>query len=115
MNEFPSYIFINDLSIRERVLNNVIRTDMGSGLSKTKPKDSAPVRIISFDVSINRNDYKKFKEWFAINLRYGQLFFLLRDPLSGEIKRFRFENTEIDWAKVGSILTANFSLESYDV
>lgn len=115
MNEFPDYIFINDLSIRSKSINNIVRTEMGSGLPKTKPIDSTPMREVSFDVSIDSSDLTSFNNWFRLDLKSGLYFFLMRDPLLGVIKRFRFKDTEIEWSKIGSILTSRFILESYDI
>lgn len=113
MTNFPDYIFVNDSSVRFLTVDNIMRSDMESGVAKTKPINSIPVSQITFPVSINRNDLASFYRWFSSDLNYGQRWFLMRHPIFGEVQRFRFLETRIEWEKIGTLLVSDFVLEAY--
>lgn len=112
MPQIPDYLFIDDASIKMRVADNVIRTEMSNGMSKVKPRQSIPVLNISFSVSMQAKNFEQFRQWF-ISINYGASWFLMRDPLNGNLKRYRLASGDIPWTKAGNLMLAEFNLETY--
>ena len=113
MTTFPDFVFVNDATIRYQVSDNVMRSEMESGVAKTRQINSAPTENITFDISVNRMDLGKFYKWFSEDTKSGQLWFLMRHPLAGTVKRFRFVTTDIAWEKIGTLLVASVTIEGY--
>lgn len=113
MKEFPKYVFIDDSTIRFASVNNIIRSEMDSGMAKTKKNNSKATVSLIFNVTINRNDLFNWFKWFHNDLQSGQRWFLLRHPLFGNVQRFRFLETEIEWVKTGTLLSSTFEIEGY--
>lgn len=111
---FPNFVFIDDSSINFTRVQNSIRSNMEVGLPKTKKNQSIPSFILSFSASIHLDNSKNFFLWFDKDINSGNDFFLLRNPLTGVVEKFRFLNTEISWRKNGKILTSEFILEGYN-
>lgn len=112
--DFPSFIFIDDRSLVRAYQNNVLRSQMEVGPQKTRPIQSKPLMQISFNVSIHVDDLNNFNNWFYDDIGSGAYWFMLKDPFTGENKRFRFSSSEFAWSKVGNVLTSSFVLEAYD-
>lgn len=113
MMEFPDYIFIDDSTIEFSIRDNIIRSEMSNGMDKTKPRQSLTIQDIKFSVSMHRDSLNDFNKWFE-SLQFGSLFFLMRNPLMGNVKKYRFSNTEFSWKKSGNLYSSTFELESYN-
>lgn len=113
MKNFPDYIFIDDSTIGIGTVDNIIRSEMDSGLPKTKQRDSVLMLNVTFSATINRDDIADFYRWFQNDLEGGQRWFLLRNPVFGNIQRFRFSVTEFQWQKLGTLYGTSFVLEGY--
>ena len=113
MPRLPTYIFVNDESIQKGKAPNVIRSEMEAGIQKTRRKQSASMYNVSFEVSICDDKEQDFWTWFETELGDGAYWFLMKDPISGVEKRFRFVSYDLVWKKQGDVLTSNFPLESY--
>ena len=110
---FPEYIFIDDSSLTQTFIDNVLRSEMEVGPQKTRPIACKPMVQISFTARIcGIEDFKSYKTWFK-SISYGASWFLLNDPIDGEEKRFRFVNSQIQWSKNVEIYTSTFTLETY--
>lgn len=109
----PSYIFVDDSSIKKVKMNNIVRSEMESGIQKTRRKQSRSMFQVSFNISICDDKESSFYNWFENDLNDGANWFIMKDPLSGEEKRFRFIEYEIAWNKIGDVLQTSFKLESY--
>lgn len=112
MNEFPEFLFIDDSTITLTAIDNIIRSDMDNGMAKTKPNQSSPIYSISFSVFTHKENILEFNSWFR-NIRHGALWFLMRSPVNGKMKKYRFRETQISWKKEGSLWGSNFELEYY--
>lgn len=113
MPRLPTYIFVDDSTVTKVKMPNVVRSEMDSGVQKTRKKQSAPNYQIGFQVSICEDKEQNFWDWFENDISDGAFWFLMKDPISGVEKRFRFVEYEIAWKKLGDVLTSSFKLESY--
>lgn len=113
MKEFPSFIFIDDTSIEITYTENVIRIEMSNGMAKTKPMQSEPTMNLTFAISIHRGDMDSFNSWFK-DIKFGDLWFLMRSPIDGMMKKYRLLSTELRWRKMGNLFTSTMRLESYN-
>ena len=113
MPRLPTFIFVDDSSIQKGKAPNVVRSEMEVGVQKTRRKQSASMYNVNFAVSICDDKEQNFWTWFQDEISDGAFWFLMKDPISGVEKRFRFVNYEIVWKKDGDVLTSNFQLESY--
>lgn len=113
MTEFPKYLFIDDSSIRISTTDNITRSEMDNGLAKTKRLNSVPILNFSFNITVNRRDLGSFYKWFLEDLGGGQRWFLLRNLSFGEIQRFRFVTTQIEWEKLGTLYVTNVTIEGH--
>lgn len=114
MTFLPSFVFIDDSSIEFSLTENIIRTQMDSGVEKIKQKDSIATFNLSFVVSIHREDFKSFYDWYNNDLRFGAFWFLMSHPLTGESVRVRFRQN-FSWRKLGNLMTSSFVIEGYYV
>jgi hypothetical protein len=114
ISNFPSYIFINDLSLTREIRNNVLRSENEVGPQKTRPVACKPMFQIQFTVNICDEDFQNYLTWFRQDLSYGSNWFLMNDPFDGIKKRFRFVNTQISFQKSNHLYQATFLIESYD-
>lgn len=115
MIEFPKFIFIDDSSVTKRKVTNVKRSEMEAGPNKVRPVQNFGMFNMKFRASIPVNKEHNFDDWFNDDLGYGSRWFILKDPLDGVKKRFRFLDTEIEWTKSGNLLISSFEVEAYDV
>lgn len=113
MTTFPNFIFINDQTIKKIFVDNIIRSEMESGDTKTKLKRTIPLINYSFEVSINLKDFSSFENWFIGELRSGSLGFLIRDFFTGKFLRMKFLDSNLEWIKTGNLMTATFILEGH--
>ncbi len=111
---FPTYIFINDNSLSREIQENVLRSENEVGPNKTRPLQCTPMFRVQFTVSICEDDYQAYLTWFRSSIHYGSDWFLMPDPFDGELKRFRFANTQIQFTKNKLNYQATFLLEGYD-
>lgn len=111
---FPNYIFINDDGLSRAEIENVRRSEMEVGPSKQRPIQCKSMFNLRFSVSICDDDLSSFYEWFHGDIKSGAFWFLLKDPIDGIEKRFRFVNKELNFQKRGQIYTTDFQLEAYN-
>lgn len=112
---FPNFIFIDDSTLSISYLDNVLRSEMEVGPQKTRPIACKPMFQISFTARVcGIADFNSYKSWYNSELSYGANWFLMIDPIDGVQKRFRFANTQIQWAKSNDIFSSTFSLEAMD-
>lgn len=114
MIEFPKYIFIDDSTVNHSYQPNVIRSEMDVGPQKTRPIQSRPLYSIAFGVAIPVRRFPEFQTWFFTTLRSGTSWFLLKDPIDGTEKRFRFVETDLEWTKSGNLMRSAFVIEAYN-
>lgn len=110
----PSYIFVNDQSLKRVQLNNIVRSEMEVGPQKTRPIQSSPMFNVKMDISICDDKLSSFRQWFNNELRWGANWFIMKDPFDGTERRFRFLEYSFEWSKVGDVLQTNITLEAYD-
>lgn len=111
---FPTYIFINDLSLTREIQENVLRSETEVGPQKTRPVQCRPMVQVQFTVNICEEDYQNFLTWFRSDIAYGSYWFLMNDPFDGVQKRFRFVTTQIAFRKNRHLYQATFLIETYD-
>lgn len=114
MVNIPKFIFIDDSTIARKNYPNVIRSEMESGPVKQRPINSVPMFGLSFDVSINKAKFTEFRTWFINDLLRGTLWFTMKDPITGQLIKVRFADTELEWLKAGNLMRSSFVLEAYD-
>lgn len=110
---FPDYIFIDDSTLEIIYLENILREEMSNGMAKTKVMQFSPIMNLFFEVSTHKGNLSKFNNWFRNEIRSGASFFLMRDPIDGEMRRYRFAETNISWKKDGTLFLSSFVLEAY--
>ena len=110
---FPDYVFIDDSTLTKKIMNNVIRSEMEVGPQKTRPRQSTPMIQITFTATVCDTKLQDWFDWFSDDIAYGAKWFRMNNPYIGGKERFRFVETEINWTKLGSLHTANFTLEAY--
>lgn len=110
---FPKYIFIDDTTIRRKIVDNVIRSETEVGPQKTRPIQSKPMAELSCTMSVFEDDFYNLNEWYSNEIGFGSKWFRMKCPIFGDEKRFRFVDTELDWRKVGTTYEANVTIESY--
>lgn len=115
MTYLPKFIFIDDTSIQFGMVNNVYRSDMESGIPKTKPINSTSMFNLQFDVSMEAKELGSFYTWFNSEIRSGAFWFIMNHPLTGVQTRLRFMEYDFSWRKTGNLLTTTFMLEGYYV
>lgn len=113
MTKLPSYIFVNDLTIRIAKMPNVLRSEMEAGMQRTRKLQSRTTKQYSCELSICTDKEASFDEWFDSDLASGAFWFLMNNPINGKEQRFRFVEYEITWTKTGDVLTSPIILESY--
>lgn len=111
---FPTYVFINDLSLSRQIQKNILRSELEVGPKKTRPVACKPMVQIQFTVNICDEDFQNFLTWFRSDIGYGSFWFLMNDPFDGVRKRFRFVNTDIAFQKANHLYQATFLIETYD-
>lgn len=110
---FPTFIFVDDNSLRRISVPNVIRSEMETGPQKTRPIQTDGFFNVAMSVSICTDKLTEFRSWFK-SIKSGADWFLMRDPFDGTTRRFRFVEYENEWQKRGNLLTNSFMLEAYD-
>lgn len=114
MIEFPKYIFVDDSTLTRKFMPNIIRSSMEVGPDKTKRIQNTPLFQITFQAAIALDREVAFRNWFYLETNNGASWFLMKDPIDGKTKRFRFVNAELEWTKIGTLFTSQFELEGYD-
>ncbi len=114
MNKFPSYIQINFDGYAEQYLPNVYLSELDSGISKRRLRNSTVQKIISFNGYIcNKSDYVDFIHWYKNEINQGSDWFLFIDPIDNIEKRSRIFNTSLQTRPVQSVQNTN--LQKWDV
>lgn len=114
MPVFPTYIFIDDSTLRRIDVPNVLRSEMESGPDKTRPINSVPMYRVEMDISFCTDKLTQFRTWYRNEIGSGAYFFLMNDPFDGTKRRFRFFEYENQYSKTGNLLRAAWILEAYD-
>ena len=114
MPSLPTYIFIDDLSLKRASVNNTVRSDMEVGPQKTRPIQKIPMFQCQMDITICNEDLNAFRAWFINELGSGAYWFLMNDPFDGTRRRFRFMDGQLQWQKNGNNLRTSINLEAYD-
>lgn len=109
----PNYVFVDDTSIIRQNTPNTVRSTMEVGPQKTRPIQSIPMVNYQMTISIPSKKSGDFDDWFINDLNWGSNFFLMKDPLDGIERRFRFADTELQFSKSGTLLKAPIILETY--
>lgn len=113
IKELPSYVFVDDSSLRLIPRNNVLRSEMETGMPKTRPIQSGSLDNYSMQISFCKKNLLPFKAWFK-SIKFGADWFIMTDPIDGVRKRFRFVETELEHVKRGSLYLTNIVLETYN-
>lgn len=114
MVNIPSFIFIDDSTVVRTNVPNVIRSEMASGPVKQRPINSVPMYNLSFEVSVNKAKFTNYRSWFINDLLRGTLWFTMKEPITGQLVKVRFADTELEWRKAGNLMRSSFVLEAYD-
>lgn len=110
---FPKFIFINDETITRIPINNLIISKMEVGPDRTRPIESVPLYRTKFDISFSHKMVSEFSSWMRNDIRYGQIWFYMNDPMDGIRRRFRLVEYS-DLKKSGTLIKSDVTLEAYD-
>lgn len=112
---FPSYIFIDDSTIEETRVSNVLSSQFETGPVQYRPTSCSTRYQLSFLARIHKDDYRKFLEWFEVVLRQGAGWVLLKDHVqcSEYCFKYRFINEDLQFTKRGDIYEFNVNLERF--
>jgi hypothetical protein len=113
--KFPSYVFIDDSTIEETRVSNVLSSEFETGPLQYRPQSCSTRYQLSFVARIHIDDYRKFLDWFEIVLRQGSSWFLMKDHAAcTEHKyKYRFLNEDLQFRKRGDIYEVTLSMERF--
>lgn len=114
MPSMPKYVFIDDSTLQRVNAPNVLRSDMEVGPQKTRQIQSVPLFQVAMSISVCKDDFNSWRQFFNTDLRHGSLWFLMKDPFDGTLRRWRFVETDLTWAKLGTVMVSQVVIESYD-
>ena len=110
--EFPKYVFIDDASLSRQKPENVVRSEMDAGPAKVRPISKHPVYTYEFSISFNVKNFSDFLLWLQDDLNEQTNWFLMKDPFSGKVKRFRIVEID-DFRKSSTLVHSSMRVETY--
>lgn len=112
---FPDYIFIDDSTLEETRVSNVISSEFETGPRQYRPQSCSTRYELSFLARVHIDDYRKFLDWFERVLRQGSSWVLLKDHVqcSNYCFKYRFINEDLQFTKRGDIFEFQVNLERY--
>lgn len=114
ISKFPSYIFIDDASVRETRISNMRKSsDFEVGPSKVTAYSCKTKYQLRFSMSLCLKDYEEYLRWYEEILKQGTQQFLMVCPIRGTEYRYRFLDNDLQFTKVNDSMRKTCLIERW--
>ena len=111
----PSYVNISHENYSEETQAHLVRVDFEDGGSEQRQRKQDPITLRKVVVELSFENYKKFREWVAVDLGKGSKSFLFVPPFRDETDLatialpYVYQNVN-DKVKIGRIVGGRYSV-----